>query len=281
MPPKVSVVVPAYNNVDFIDETMRAILAQTYTDFEVIVADHSSTDGTWEALQKYGADTRVRLVQTPAGGGAPANWNRVSRLASGEYLKLVCGDDLLHPTILEKQIGSIDGLGERGRSVVLVASQRDLVDARGQVFVRQRGLGGLDGLVDGKAALRATVRAGGNLFGEPACVLLRRDALEAAGGWQDLGFYLDVGSYAPVLATGDMIALRESLASFRVSAQQWSVRLARHQAEEAAAFHESARAMLPDVISHGDVRWGDVRAKVVAAQRRAAYVVLSRRMKPV
>lgn len=275
MNPRVSVVVPAYNNADVLAETLRSILAQTFEDFELIVADHASTDGTWDVMQQFADDPRVRLERTEAGGGARRNWNRVSQLASGELIKLVCGDDLIHPTMLAEQVAALDAAGERA---VLVASQRDLVDARGDVFVSARGLGRLDGVVDGKQALRATVRAGGNLFGEPACVLMRRDALERAGWWQNLRYYIDAGSYAHVLVQGDMVALRRSLASFRVSASQWSVRLMRSQAREAAEFHRIAQALAPETITAGDVRLGDVRAQILALQRRAAYIVLGRRM---
>lgn len=276
MSPRVSVVVPAYNNGDFIAATLRSILAQTYTDFELIVSDHSSSDDTWAVIEPFADDPRVRLEHTEGGGGARRNWNRVSQLAQGELIKLVCGDDLIHPTMLAEQVEAIDRAGD---GAVMVASQRDLVDARGETFVRARGLGGLRGTVSGKKALRATVRSGGNLFGEPACVLMRRDALESAGWWQDLHYYIDVGSYARVLVQGDVVALRRSLASFRVSASQWSVRLMRSQASEAAEFHRIARSLAPDTISAADVRLGDVRAKIVAVQRRLAYIVLGRRMK--
>src|ERR1700677_3770936 len=91
--PRVSVVVPAYNSVAFIDATMRSILTQTFSDFELVVSDHSSTDGTWEALQQFTADPRVRLSRLASGGGAPANFNAVTDLATGEFVKLVCGDE--------------------------------------------------------------------------------------------------------------------------------------------------------------------------------------------
>ncbi|WP_264029948.1 glycosyltransferase family 2 protein [Cellulosimicrobium sp. SH8] len=277
MSPRVSVVVPAYNNGDYIAATMRSVLDQTFDDFELVVADHSSTDDTWEQLQAFADDPRVRLVRTEAGGGARRNWNRVSELARGELVKLVCGDDLVHPTMLARQVAAIDAAGP---GAVLVASQRDLVDARGDVFVRARGLGDLDGVVDGAEALRATVRSGTNLFGEPACVLMRTDALRRAGWWQDLRYYIDAGSYAHVMVQGQVVALRESLASFRVSASQWSVRLMQQQADEAAEFHRLARELAPATITEQDVRRGDRLAKVVALQRRAAYLVLGRRMRP-
>ncbi|WP_086150811.1 glycosyltransferase family A protein [Cellulosimicrobium sp. KWT-B] len=277
MSPRVSVVVPAYNNGDYIAETMRSVLAQTFTDFELVVADHSSTDDTREQLEPFASDPRVRLVTTEAGGGARRNWNRVSELAQGALIKLVCGDDLLRPTMLAEQVAALDAAGERA---VMVTSQRDLVDARGEVFVKARGLGRLDGVVPGTRALRETVRSGTNIFGEPACVMMRTAALRDAGWWQDLRYYIDAGSYAPVMAKGDVVAIRRPLAAFRVSASQWSVRLMQDQAKEASEFHRLAQRLAPDVISDADVRRGDRMAQVVALQRRLAYAVLGRRMRP-
>jgi glycosyltransferase involved in cell wall biosynthesis len=62
VPPRVSIVIPAYNNADYLAETVDSVLAQTFTDFEVVIADHSSTDGTWDVMQRYADEPRVRLL---------------------------------------------------------------------------------------------------------------------------------------------------------------------------------------------------------------------------
>lgn len=276
MPSLVSVVVPAYRNADYIAATIDSVLAQSDPDFELIIADHTSPDATREIAESYD-DPRIQVVTTPAGGGAPRNWNRVSELASGEYVKLVCGDDLLHPDSIALQRAALDA----NPGAVMAASKRDLVDARGKVFLSSRGLAGLEGLVDGGAAVRATVRAGTNIFGEPACAMIRRTALAETGWWDGTkAYYIDAGTYARVLTRGDLVAVPQSLAAFRVSASQWSVRLAKEQQQQAAEFHAEARTLFPDAISQGDVRRGDLLAHVVAWQRRAAYLALGKRMRP-
>ena len=231
---RVSVVVPSYNNAPHIEATIHSILSQTYDDFELIICDHSSTDGTWEKLQVMGADPRLKLMQIPRGGGAPANWTFVTDQASGELIKLVCGDDLLYPTILAEQVAAFDAHPQ----AVLVASQRDIVDETGVPVVRARGVQHLHGLVDGRTAIRRTVRAGTNIFGEPACVMLVRKVLVETGGWDARSPYLiDQATCARVLMNGPMVAVRRSLAGFRISANQWSVALSREQSEHARAFH--------------------------------------------
>ncbi|QTE30235.1 glycosyltransferase family 2 protein [Pengzhenrongella sicca] len=278
MTPRVSVVVPAFNNADYIEQTIDSVLAQTFADFELLIADHSSTDDTAILIERYAADSRVRISRTPAGGGAQRNWNCVSQAATGEYLKLVCGDDLLYPAILERQVAELDRLDA---GVAMTACSRDLVDGQGRVFLRARGLNGMYGRIDGRLAVRSIVRSGTNPLGEPACVLFRRSALEAAGWWDGTNpFYIDAGTYARVLMHGDLAALHDSLAAFRVSAGQWSVRLALEQSSQAEAFHRLARELAPETVRVTDVWRGNVMARKAELQRRAAYAVLGKRMRP-
>ncbi|QEO08634.1 glycosyltransferase family 2 protein [Protaetiibacter larvae] len=276
MTPRVSIVVPAYNNGAYIARTMDSILAQTFTDLEIIVADHTSTDDTAEVLARYADEPRLTLLTTPAGGGAVRNWNTVSQAATGEFVKLVCGDDLIHPELVAAQVEALDA----APTAVLSASRRDIVDAADRPMVRGRGLGGLSGLVPGRKAIQRTVRQGTNIFGEPGCVLMRRSVLERVGWWDDRFPYLiDQATYTRVLLEGDFAAVDRSLASFRVSDSQWSVRLARSQAQQAIAYHRWLREEHPHVVSASDARRGDLAARAMATARRAVYLVMARRMR--
>jgi len=273
----VSIVVPTYNNVDFVEETIESILAQTYADFELVIADHSSTDGTWEKLQRFADEPRVTLLRTPAGGGAPANWSRVTAAATGDYLKLVCGDDLLEPTCLEQQVAVLDAHS----SVVLTSCRRTLVDARGEQFTSARGLAGLEGVVPGRDAARRAVISGTNIFGEPACVMMRRDALEHAGGWADTEPYvIDQQTFCNVLMHGDFYALPVPLARFRLSMGQWSVNLARKQSQQVVDFHHRLAEQNAGLLSRADLLRGDALARGMAYVRRGAYLWLGRKMHP-
>ncbi|WP_395243742.1 glycosyltransferase family 2 protein [Agromyces sp. MMS24-K17] len=273
---RVSIVVPAYNNADHIEETLHSIVSQTHADLEIIVADHSSTDGTRAVVERFADDPRLTIVDTPSGGGAPRNWDRVTQLATGDFIKLVCGDDLLDPTIVERQVAV---LSEDDR-VALTSVRRSIVDAESRPVIRARGLGGaLNGRVPGTQAIRATVRAGSNLLGEPACVMMRRDALEAAGFWDPRFPYLiDEATYARVLLTGDFVGIPEPLASFRISQSQWSVALTKQQYEQAAGFHRWMHDTRPDVVSRSDLAVGNALARANASGRRLTYVALQRRM---
>ena len=276
MSPRVSIVVPSYNSVEFIDAALTSILGQTYTDFELIISDHSSTDGTWERVQTYESDPRVRTMRVPSGGGAPANWTAVTEQAGGELIKLVCGDDLLYPTSIAEQVAAFD----QNPDAVLVASQRDILDEGGKPLVRGRGVQGLNGLVSGREAIRRTVRAGTNIFGEPVCVMIDRQVLADSGGWDSRSPYLiDQATSARVLLQGSMVAIRRPLAGFRINPGQWSVKLAQEQAAHARRFHHMLAREHPGLLSTWDVRIGDARATLMAFVRRAAYMWLKWRSK--
>ena len=191
----------------------------------------------------------------------------------------MCGDDLLEPRALAEQVAAFDAHDD---GVVLVASRRDLVDASGRHVVRNVGLGGLPpGRVPGRAAVRRTVLRGANIFGEPACVMMRRSALERVGGWQGSpGFVIDQSTYCRVLLHGDLVTTPESLASFRISGTQWSVRLAKEQAGSVAEMHRQLAGLSPGLLSTRDVAVGNAMAVLRAAQRRLAYLYLRRRMSP-
>lgn len=273
---RVSVVIPAYNNARDIEATIRSVLAQDYDDFELVIADHASADGTEEVIARFASDPRVRiLAPTPAGGGAQANWNRVSQHAAGELIKLVCGDDLLAPQALRLQVAAFDAQP----GAVFVASRRNLVDASGKELLKARGLSGLEGCMPGRQAALASILAGTNIFGEPCCVMMRRSDLEQAGWWDARFPYLiDQASYSNVMIRGDAVLLADVLASFRISASQWSVRLMRQQAEQAIAFHESFSREHPGLATPAQVRRGNLKARLMAWARRLAYVWLRRRM---
>lgn len=279
MAARVSIVVPTFNNAQFVAATLKSALAQTYRDCEIVVADHSSSDETQSVIESFASDPRIRVLsRTPMGGGAKANWNRVTEAATGEFVKLVCGDDTIDPNAVEEQVAAFDS----HPGIVMVACRRRLIDARGRVLLAGRGLGGASGRKAGRDWIRASVRAGTNIFGEPACVLLKRQTLQQIGGWDsEFPYLIDQSTYTKALLLGDAVGLDMTLASFRISGTQWSVRLARQQARQAIAFHRTLAVRNPGLLRGVDVYAGNAMARVNAWLRRGAYLWLGSRMRPV
>ncbi|MFF8188117.1 glycosyltransferase family 2 protein [Microbacterium sp. NPDC016588] len=273
--PLVSVVIPAYNNANTIAETMTSVLDQDGVDFELIVADHTSSDATREVMERFADDPRVHLSDTPSGGGAPRNWNRVTDLAQGSLIKLVCGDDILRPGTLARQAALLSD-----PTVALTACRRDIVDAEGRTLMAGWGLRGIQRRMPGSRAVRAAVRAGSNLFGEPASVMMRTENLREVGGWfGDFPYLIDQATYSRVLLAGDFVPDPEVGATFRMSSSQWSVALTKAQSAQARGFHHWMRAHHPDVLTPLDLAIGDTRAWAMARARRLSYKILERRMR--
>ncbi|WP_235038187.1 glycosyltransferase family A protein [Microbacterium sp. 18062] len=270
-----SVVIPAYNNGRTLGETMQSVLAQRDVDFGLIVADHSSTDGTLDVARRFLDDPRVTVLQTDAGGGASRNWNRVTDAATGSLVKLVCGDDVLLPGTLARQAAILSDT-----TVALTACRRNVVDANGDILMGAWGLRGLAKPMSGREAVRRSIRAGSNLFGEPASVMMRRRVLIETGGWfPDFPYLIDQATYSRVLMRGDFVPDLETGATFRMSNSQWSVALTREQSTQARRFHHWIAAAYPGLLGRSDLLIGDTRARLMAHGRRLSYKVLERRMR--
>lgn len=107
MPPKFSIVIPAFNQAHFIGETIESIRRQTLPDFEIIVVNDASPDDTGEVLAKID-DPRLRCLVHEQNKGLPAARNTGMRAAQGEYIALLDADDLFHPQKLEVHAAFLD-----------------------------------------------------------------------------------------------------------------------------------------------------------------------------
>ncbi len=108
MAPKVSILLPNLNNRPYLDERIRTIMEQTFTDWELIIVDNYSEDGAWEFFQVLAKkDPRIRVSQAPR-EGMYANWNNCIRLARGEYVYIATSDDTMKPEFLEVMVSALE-----------------------------------------------------------------------------------------------------------------------------------------------------------------------------
>lgn len=111
--PRVSIGLPLYNAERFLEQALNAILAQTYTDFELVICDNASTDRTQEICQRYAAnDPRIKYFRNPVNIGVSRNFNRVFELSQGEYFKWCAHDDLPRPELVERCVAVLDARPE-------------------------------------------------------------------------------------------------------------------------------------------------------------------------
>jgi glycosyltransferase involved in cell wall biosynthesis len=122
---------PVYNGERFIREALDSILAQTFTDFELIISDNASTDATHAICADYAArDPRIRYVRNERNMGASYNYNRVTELSRGKYIRHAACDDVLAPTNIERCVEVM----EADDGVALCYPQMSRINERGEAI---------------------------------------------------------------------------------------------------------------------------------------------------
>ena len=99
----VSIIMPSYNTAPYIKETVRSVLCQTYTNWELIIVDDCSTDNTDEVVTEI-KDERIRYIKNEKNRGAAISRNRALREAQGKWIAFLDSDDVWCPEKLERQI---------------------------------------------------------------------------------------------------------------------------------------------------------------------------------
>lgn len=129
--PKLSIGLPVYNGERFLPEVLDGFLTQTFADFEIVICDNASTDGTADICRTVAErDKRVRYVRNERNIGAVPNFNRTLELSSAPLFKWAAHDDLYGATFLEQCVGILDA----NPDVVLAHSATTFVDHDGKPF---------------------------------------------------------------------------------------------------------------------------------------------------
>ena len=103
--PKVSILIPVYNRKDYIADCIQSALDQTISDFEIVIVDNASDDGTWSICQQFAEnDSRIRIFRNEHNIGPVRNWIRCAQEARGELSKMLFSDDSLEPDCVRRMI---------------------------------------------------------------------------------------------------------------------------------------------------------------------------------
>lgn len=163
----VSVIIPAYNGMNYLPKTLESLLSQTFKDFEVIIVNDGSTDGIEDWFSTI-TDSRIKLISQVNQGIAAARNTGIAH-AQGEYIAFLDTDDLWHSTKLEKQVQALD----RNSEVGLVYTWVALINDRGKHLGKVR-RHTVEGNVWQKLIERDLVASG-------SCPMIRRRCFETEG----------------------------------------------------------------------------------------------------
>lgn len=106
----VSIIMPSYNTAKYIEASINSVLAQTYTNWELLIVDDCSTDNTDGVVAKF-KDSRIKYIKNEKNSGAAVSRNRALKMATGKWIAFLDSDDLWVPEKLEKQIAFMEENG--------------------------------------------------------------------------------------------------------------------------------------------------------------------------
>jgi glycosyltransferase involved in cell wall biosynthesis len=216
--PAVSVVMAVYNGTEFLSEAIESVLGQTFTDFEFIIIDDGSTDGTSDIVDRYAsADPRLRVYRQEHARLAAA-LNRGIKLARGKYIARMDADDVAYPHRFERQVQFFD----KRQDLAVLGGAFELVGSHGQRGVIVR-------LPEDDAAIKSKLSSA-NCLAHPT-VMVRKDILTEMGGYR--GQFVHAEDYDLWLRIAErhvLANLAEPILRYRFHRNQVSFQDARQQA---------------------------------------------------
>ena len=209
--PQVSVVMPVHNAMPYLDIAVESILAQTFQNFEFVILDDASTDGSTERLHEWAArDPRIRLLQEKRNLGPALSSQRVAQAARAPVVARMDADDVSYPRRLEEQMEVLESHPEVG----VVGGLYDTIDASGRK-------------IRGPEAWRLIHPASVPPFGNGP-LMYRREVFDAVGGyrrqcefWEDHDLIIRMGSISTIMIVPHPVyQVRQSPVSTRFASEQ-------------------------------------------------------------
>ena len=207
--PQVSVVMPVRNARPYLDESVESIIKQSFSDFEFVIVDDASTDGSRERLKSWAMiDPRIRLIECGAPLGPVGSSNLAVAKSSAPLIARMDADDIAVAHRLERQVATI----AREEAAVIVGTLADVIDEKGRTLL------GADPSRLGRRALVPPL--------PHSTVLFRRSAFDSVGGyreaanlWEDVDLIARLGRQGKVLIIAErLVRIRRSPGSTRLAA---------------------------------------------------------------
>ena len=173
--PKISVVLPVYNGSRYLRTSIESVLDQSFTDFELIIWNDGSTDGSAEIIAGY-SDPRLRTFENESNLGLFITLNRAIEKSRAGQIRLWAQDDIMKPKCLEKEYAFLD----ENSSLAMMYCQCDTIDEDGRVVRKAPVTDGTPEIIEPQLAAQIMFYHG-SITGNIANVTLRKSALAETG----------------------------------------------------------------------------------------------------
>jgi len=182
--PTVSVITPVYNGERYLEECIKSVLSQTYSDWEYLIYDNCSTDRSGEIARGFASrDPRIRVERSPRFLDIWTNHNSALREinSTSRYIKFVHADDFLYPECLERMVA----LADANPSVNIVSSYR----LEGRIMQNDRVFPYCRTIMSGREVAEYALRDSRYITGSPTAILLRADLVRARPDFYDASLW--------------------------------------------------------------------------------------------
>ena len=206
MSPRISVLMTTYNREKYVRQAIQSVLDSTFKDFELIVTDDGSTDGTVRIVKDMAElDDRIKLHINPENLGDYPNRNQAASHATGKYLKYVDADDLIYPWGLQILWGCMEQFPEARWGLCSLAQDRD------RLFPFQ---------LNSAEAYRYHYLGPGLFHKAPLSSIIRRDLFEEVGGFQHIRHAGDFDMWHRLALQSAVVLLPQGITWWRSHANQ-------------------------------------------------------------
>ncbi len=218
--PKISVILPVYNGEKYLAEAIDSVVAQTFSDWELVIVNDGSTDDSQRVIDRY-AKTHSRLrtfYQDNSGQSSARNFG--VQQSTADYVAFIDQDDRYWPTKLQKTISLLDRRPDYG----MVYSDFDLIDVKGRVFTAAALTSGrppFPPATHPKYSLLEFLR--GDAFILPGAAVIRRELFLSIGGFDSrLSGYEDDDLFLRIFLRARMYFIQQALLQWRVYGSSYS-----------------------------------------------------------
>ncbi|PHG57694.1 glycosyltransferase family 2 protein [Bacillus toyonensis] len=218
--PLVSVLIPTYNRPTYFEIALESAINQTYKNIEIIIADDSTNNETYDCIQPYLKKyNNIFYYKNSTVIGGPHNFINAYEKSNGEYVNFLMDDDMFHPNKIEKMLSYF--LEDYTHKITLVTSYRSYIDENGDSIpdtIHNQRRFQQTTVVDGKEAGDSII-AEFNWIGEPTTPLFRKvDLTESFGIFSDRLYRsgVDIAAWLNLLSKGNLLYIPEPLSQLRL-----------------------------------------------------------------
>lgn len=242
MLPLVSICIPTYNSVKYIEETLKSIISQTYENIEIIIGDNASTDNTEKVVNEIigNSNRKIQYYKNKENLGYSGNCNKMISVAKGEYVAIYHSDDIYEPNIIERQVELL----ENNKTLAGCFTKFSMIDSYGNEknsrnYKITKSVSSAITQYNYSDFIYMLLKHFCNPFFCPSSMIRKRNYLEIGGYDEQVTITEDQDMWLRLLNQNDLAIINEKMVRYRIHSEQGS-----------AIYSDTSRKDISPMVSH-------------------------------